>query len=733
MAREVLLEIGCEELPASWLPGLIRALGQHFAARLTEHRLTAATPVETYGTPRRLTLRIEKVADRQPDLEQTVVGPPVSAAFGSDGQPTPAAIGFARKNGVRVDDLLQVDTPKGRYLACTRRERSAAAIDVLPGVLAAVLRDLSFPRQMRWDAFLDDGRGELLFGRPIRWLLFLYGGRVVPFSILRTEGARSAKVAEIRSGAVTYGHRFLAVRGRPGKALKVRTFKGYRDKMSEHFVVLDAAERRDRITRQLALEAGRLGGLVGKLPSSVSGPLDEVPNLVEYPSVVAGTFPVEFLALPEEVLVTTMVRHQHFYPVAAPSGRLKPAFLAVTNSQPDGSRTIARNAERVLTARLRDAQFFWDADRARSLTARVDALETVLFHKRVGSYRAKADRVADLAEWIARVAFDRATAAELAGVAGRLAKADLTTQMVREFTELQGTMGGVYAREEGQPEEVWKAIYYHYLPVGVEAGADPAPEALGAGAVTWAAVSLADKLDTIVSLFGAGEQPTGSRDPFGLRRQAHGVLKVLVDLPMLAGVDAALSLADLVEAAAPGGGAAPAGLPEFFLDRVRHLFETRQFRYDEVNAVVGHEPTLALRPLDHLRRLDALLAARGSPDFEGLAVLLKRVKNIARESGAPSVDDEAWRTRLREPAERRLLEECDRRAPEIHEAVAQGSYRDAFATAAGLRPAVDRFFTDVFVMVEDERVRRDRLRLLAHVRDLILELADISEIVVEDV
>ncbi len=567
MDRELLIELGTEELPASWLPALTRQLGDHLAARLGALRLPPDAPVETFSTPRRLTARVARMPERQADLEEMISGPPVTAAFKPTGEPTPAAVGFARKHGVEVAALERLETPKGIYLAYRRFQRGHAAVDVLPDALAGVLRDMAFPKQMHWDAWLDDGRGELLFGRPIRWILFLYGGRVVPFTIFRTEAAQSGSVQEVRSAAVTYGHRFLATSGRAGRAIKVRSFEEYRTKLVESFVLLERSERHDKIARELDAHAQRLGGRVSSAAASQSGLLQEVPDLVEYPAVVAGTFGTEFLALPEEVLTTTMIHHQHFFPVVNPSGRLMPAFLAVTNTQADSSRAIARNCERVLTARLRDARFFFDADRRMRLGDRLAALSTVLFHKKLGSYRAKALRLERLARWLAAEAFGRPDAADDAAAAGRLAKADLVTDMVRELTELQGTMGGIYAREEGLAEPIWRAIYHHYLPVAVEAAAPPSRADLGAAAVTWAAVSVADKVDTLVALFAAGERPTGTRDPFGLRRQAHGLLKTLVDLPDLTGLEAAVDLAALRREAraaldavrragrrAPGGG-----------------------------------------------------------------------------------------------------------------------------------------------------------------------------------
>jgi glycyl-tRNA synthetase beta chain len=681
-------------------------------------------------------VRVGKLAERQTDLEDLLMGPPVQASFAADGQPTPAAAGFARKNGVEVSELERIETPKGRYLAFRKRVRGKAAVDVLPDALTGVLRDLAYPKMMHWDAMLDDGRGELLCGRPIRWILFLYGGRVVPFVIGRLETAQSNLVQDIRSAAVTYGHRFLATSGRAGRAIKVRSFDEYKAKLLENFVILEREERHAKIARELDAHARRLGGRVGSAATTQSKLLQEVPDLVEYPSVVAGTYAAEFLELPEEVLTTTMIHHQHFFPVVNDSGKLLPAFLAVVNTQPDNSRTIARNLERVLVARLRDARFFWDADRKVGLEARMPRLDTVLFHKRLGSYRLKATRVEELSGWIAGqvLGADAATVAQ-ARTAGRLAKADLATDLVREFTELQGTMGGIYAREEGQPDAVWKAIYHHYLPVAVEADAAPSAADLKGAAVTWAAVSAADKLDTLAGSFAAGERPTGTRDPYGLRRQAHGLMRTLIDLPELTGLEPRIPLdamLDRARAAATVTGAADAdpdswkpAVTAFLLDRLRYVFEQRGFAYDELNAVLIKGRPVP-DPLDARRRLEALRQVRGSADFEALAVAFKRVKNLSRELKTAPVE---LLDRLSEPAEAALLADFESRASAIRSAVAVRQYDQAFRIASGFRPAVDRFFTDIFVMVEDEGLKTQRLTLLRRLHELLLELADISEIV----
>jgi len=736
--RELLLEIGCEELPASWLPALTSQIGDIVDAELRGHRLAAESPIETYSTPRRLTVRVVRIPERQTDLEELVNGPPVSAAFKPDGQPTPAASGFAAKQGVDVAALERVKTAKGEYLAFRRRQRGKAAVDVLPDVLGGALRGLSFPKAMHWDATLDDGRGELLFGRPIRWILFIYGGRVVPFSIGRTPAAQSGQVQDVPSGAVTYGHRFLTTSGRAGRAIKVRSFDEYRARLLENFVILERSERHNKIARELDAKAQRLQGRVSRSVRHESGLLEEVPDLVEYPSVVAGTFAPEFLELPDEVLTTTLVHHQHYFPVEGDDGKLKNAFLAVINTEPDNERTIARNAERVVTARLRDARFFWEEDRKHTLESRIERLDTLLFHKKLGSYKAKAERIEKLAEWIARHALGaEPPMAAAAGKAARLAKVDLTTDMVREFTELQGTMGGIYARMERMPEEIWKAIYFHYLPVGVEADAPPSRAQLGRAAVTWAAVSLADKLDTIVGLFAAGEKPTGSRDPYGLRRAAQGVLKVLVDLEPVCAVSRRPTLDRMLEEAyrnlgldAPQGEAGNS-LRLFLMDRLQHLMQTRGAGYEEVQTVTGGgvDRVVEISPVDLIEWASEWKRVVGTPLFESAAEAHKRAKKIVEAEWNPT-DPRLSRQEqagvLVEPAERDLRGKLDVVDTAIQQALDSKQPRKAIEAIASIQPAIARFFDEVRVVVPDPRLKSARLSLLMDFRDAVSRFGDPS-------
>jgi glycyl-tRNA synthetase beta chain len=741
MDRELLIELGCEELPASWLPSLTNQIGRVVEDQLRAHRLPPEVAAETYSTPRRLTVRVSRVPERQTDLEELVNGPPVSAAFKPDGLPTQAAAGFAARQGVEIAALERVQTPRGEYLAYRRRQRGKTTVDVLPEVLAGTLRGLTFAKLMRWDATLEDSRGDLLFGRPVRWILFLYGGRVVPFTITRTSAAQTSQVQDVTSGAVTYGHRFLTTSGRAGRAIKVRSFDEYRARLLENFVILERSERHDKIARELDAKAQRLQGRVSRTVHADSDLLDEVPDLVEYPSVVAGTFAHEFLELPDEVLTTTLIHHQHYFPVEGDDGRLKNAFLAVINTEPDNERTIARNAERVVSARLRDARFFWEVDRRSTLESRIDRLATLVFHKKLHSYKDKSARIERLAAWIARETLGAGeSAASQAGNAARLAKADLTTDMVREFTELQGTLGGIYAREEGLPEEIWKAIYFQYLPVAVEADAQPGRAQLGRAAITWAAVSLADKLDTIVGLFAVGEKPTGSRDPYALRRAAQGVVKVLVDFEELTGTTHRPVLGPMLRRARHElAGQLRLGdishdeleqLWVFFMERLRHLMHVRGLQNEEILAVTSRVTFIdSVGGADLVERTRELARIRTTPAFASVAEAFKRANNIVEAAWGSGASIERWgrhADRLHEPAELALRAALQKMGAEIAGGLSARRPNRAVMAVASIQPELARFFEQVRVMVDDAQLQEARLALLAELRDRISEIGDIS-------
>lgn len=495
-------------------------------------------------------------------------------------------------------------------------------------------------------------------------------------------------------------------------------------------MLISRSERRDRIRRELDGAARKLGGhVLIKGQPQAEALLDEVPDLIEYPSVVAGAFGADFLQLPEEVLATTLIHHQHYFPVAGPQGKLLPAFLAVTNTQPGNERGIAVNAERVVSARLRDARFFWDTDRTVGLEARLARLDTVLFHKALGSYGAKAKRIEALARWIATDVFKQdATVADQAARAAKLCKADLATDMVGEFPELQGVMGGVYAREAGEPEAVWKAMYHHYAPIGVEADAPPTLDALGAGKVTWACVSLADKIDTLVGLFKAGEKPTGSRDPFGMRRAAQGVMKILADASAL-GLPACDVRDIFNKALTQFGFIADEGTPSGFVDtfmkeRVVHLLERRGVSAEASRAVSEgwYEPAKCVQKAE---ALDAELKNPKS-ELRALAEIYKRIANITKGVTTSTLDASV----LKEPAEIALNSAFNSASAAASAAwQSGGGFSAAIREYVKLRPSVDQFFADVMVMVDDATLRDARLALLVRLRDAITQnIGDLAQL-----
>jgi glycyl-tRNA synthetase beta chain len=720
--REFLLEIGCEEIPAPWLPDLTEQLARRFQELAAKERLEPSN-IEACSTPRRLVLRAE-VFSGQADREEKVWGPSLKVARDASGAWTGAAQGFAKKNGVRPEDLQQAPKDPANagdvYLLALKKTAGRPTPEVLGQVLAALLRGLAFPKRMSWDAWLEDGKGAFPFGRPIRWLVALLGGQVVPFQIhALVEGAKGGVV--VRSGDTTYGHRFFP-RGQAGSAIRVDSFDDLRTKLREHRVVLEARDRDAILQAQLA---------AGRVPATEVGTrlVAEWRELVEWPQVVFGTIPQEFRGLPAEVLETVLVHHQKYVPIATEPGGPFERFAAVTNTETDAKAQaeIARGMERVVVARLRDAAFFLREDLKRPLADRVDDLAGVTFHRDLGSYREKAERMAALVRALAPQMGDEAKPAE---DAARLAKADLTTLMVREFPELQGTVGALYLERQGAPAAVADAVRWHYHPVSVEEGTAPAG-ALGEGGArrVFAAVSLADKLDTLAGYFGLGLVPSGSSDPYGLRRAAQGAVRVLVDFWPGGAGHRPPSLRGLLARAADGYGGrlkrpvadVTRDLEGFLLDRLRYVFLSRGFAADEVEAVLGaREPDALDDPAESARRLQALHRVRSeaAEDFAHLAVAFKRAKNILGDQPPPPVD----RGLLSEAAERELFEAVGRLDG------ANGGYEARLRSLSSLRGPVDRFFDDVLVMAEDPRVRANRLGLLGQALSLFYRIADISKL-----
>jgi glycyl-tRNA synthetase beta chain len=654
MSLPFLLEIGVEEVPDWMIPGALDNLRSLFEDTLAK----AGVPAESArvdGTPRRLVLRAEGVPERQVDSEELVTGPPKTA-------PAAAVAGFAKKQGIAVDALAVQSTPKGEYYGYTRKVEGRAVRQILTEALPELILKITFPKTMYWT-----GKAGPRFIRPIRWLVALLGEDVVPFEL-----------AGVRSGATSGGHRIL------GAAQIPVTIARYDALLRESFVLLSAEARRDKIRS----EVGQLHPH-GRPDSSLE---DTLVYLTEYPTAILGDFDPQFLALPKEVLITVMKHHQKYFSIEDGNGNLAPHFIAVMNTNADPEGLVRRGNERVLRARFNDARFFWDTDQRKKLVDRLPDLANVTFQAKLGSYLAKTDRMMDL---VRQIGGD-----DLAVRAAQLSKCDLTTELVKEFTELQGVIGGLYARAQGEPEEVAQAIYDHYRPVSME---DSIP-ATRAGQL----VSLADKLDTLRGCFSIGMIPTGSRDPLALRRAAQGVVKILVEGKL------AMPLSTLLNN--------DPQLQEFVLDRVRYYFkEIRGFQYDEVNAVLasGWDDLV-----DVEKRLIAVQAVRPTENFEPLAASFKRIQNILRQ--AQFTERASVHSGLLEPGpESDLHADFER----VRQETVNLDYQRALETIASLRPKVDLFFDKVLVNAPDPNVRQNRLALLHAILTESSTIADFSEIV----
>jgi glycyl-tRNA synthetase beta chain len=732
---ELLVEIGFEEMPAPWLPGLAEQLRARFLEAAGRELVEAQDAAVLY-TPRRLVLRAD-VPARQPDREEPVWGPSLKVAKDGEGKWTGAARGFAKKNAVAVEALGEgakdPAKPGELYLLFVRKVAGRPTAEVLPGLLAGVLRVLLFPKRMSWDAWLDDGRGAFPFGRPIRWLVLLLDGAVVPFAIHAAEGGAKGPVV-VQSGRTTRGHRFLP-KGAAQEGIVVRSWEQLNRSLRERFVILAPEERAARIEGQLRAAAS--GGTWDD-----HGLREEWRDLVEYPTVVVGEVPAEFRSLPPEVLETVLVHHQKSISLRDDTGRIG-RFAAITNGDGAAAGEIVRGMERVVVARLRDASFFLAEDRKSALGDRVPDLAGVTFHQGLGTYRDKSARTAKLVEVMGRLGLLSGDSLAGATQAARLAKADLVTLMVREFPELQGVIGGIYLAGEGAPDEVTAAVRWHYHPVAVEPEAEPAGAFAGADGKSrvFAAVALADKLDTLAGYFGLGESPTGSRDPYGLRRAGQGAVRAVLDFWRPKAGEASPDLQTLLWAAIEGHGGAleqsadkTAGAAEaFMLDRLAYVLGARGFSADDVQAVLDAPPVAgappsgravvrALQdPVDALRRAEALQRVRREvpEDFAALAEAFKRAKNIlAQQAPAAAVDPALFEA----DAERALFEA----ASGLEKAV--GSYEDRLRGLASLRAPVGRFFDDVLVMADDARVRANRLALLNLTLSLFYRIADISSL-----
>jgi glycyl-tRNA synthetase beta chain len=744
--------VGCEEIPARFLRDAERDLGERLLAGLREDRLLPEAgavrdpllpghsgnrgpipelPIRTYSTPRRLVVHVPGLLARQPDKVEEILGPPVKVAVDAAGKYTRAAESFAQKNSARLEDLVRTTTAKGEYLALRKIAHGRSAQEVLEKRLHVLLWNLNFPKSMYWEQ--TEG-AKFRFVRPIRWLLALLGegenASVVPFEI----------PGDFCAGNSTLGHR---VKGT--KPLPVSGFKDYMKKLKQSYVEIDPAKRRERVINDTQ-------GLVEKVGLKMVQDdwlVDWVVNSTEWPGAMLGNFDERFLHLPREILITVMRDHQKYFAVEDGQGNLRPHFVAVLNMDAERKGLIRQGHERVLAARFRDAEFFWTADQRVPLRERLPLLEKVTYQAELGSYADKVRRMLRIGDSIRSVLekHDPGVAAYTVAIreAITLCKCDLTTQMVQEFPELQGIVGGLYAAAQGEPKEIADAIYDHYLPQSAE---DRCPRSL-VGAV----VSLADKLDGVVAGFAAGHRPTGSSDPFALRRQASGAIKVILEysLPIslseaiyqalhefenqyastvLAGDFRAPGVRQAQQAfAAKPSEKVQSAVPEFLAERLRyHLESVRGFRYDTVRAVLAAGFDV---PADALARAEAMEALRGGEDFEALSVAAKRIRNILSKS-ATAADwqpGEVAEALLKEPQERELYDIYAKVAAEAGRRRESHDYRAALEEISTLRPAVDRFFDSVLVMAEDLGIRQNRLRLLKKLDELFSGIAHFAEIV----
>jgi glycyl-tRNA synthetase beta chain len=688
--RDFLVEIGTEELP----PASLFTLAAAFAEGVTKGFAAAGIKhgeVKWFATPRRLAVYAAGVADQQPDQVIKRQGPSIANAFGPDGQPTKAAVGFAASCGVSIDQLQQVDGPKGKVLQYEGSKKGEATTALLPGIVTASLDALPIARRMRW------GAGSQEFVRPVHWVVMLFGSAVV-----------EAEILGVPAGKHTQGHRFhgpkqLAL-SNPAKYAEVLLEKAH--------VVADVTTRRDRIRTEVNAVADSIGGkavIEDKL-------LDEVTSLVEWPVPIAGRFDEQFLRLPQEVPIATMQDHQRYFPVRDANGKLMNFFITVANIASRDPDKVRDGNERVVRPRLSDAAFFWDTDRKQRLDARINALKSFTFQAKLGSMFDKSERVNSLAQ---RIAEAIGGSAELASRAARLSKCDLLSAMVGEFPELQGLMGKYYAQHDGEDPELATALEEQYWP---RFAGDRLPSTK-----TGIALSIADKLDTIAGIFCIGQKPTGTRDPFGLRRAALGILRTIIehklDLDLRRLVDAAVSLQPV---------SAPENVGEeiwgYLMERMRgsYLEEAagRAITTEMFDAVLASKPH---SPLDIDIRLQALESFLTLPEATSLAAANKRIANILRKATG-DLSGAVETARLQDGPERQLFEHVVSMERAVNPLFSRREYKSALSQLATLKEDVDRFFDSVMVMADDPEVRANRLGLLVRLRGLFLQVADLSRL-----
>ncbi len=679
----LLLEIGTEEIPARFLPDAIDKLREYSEKIFSEYRLPV-TSIKTYATPRRLTL-IAEVGASQEAAEREAWGPPVTAAFDKEGTPTKAAEAFAKAQGIPVTDLIRKEKGKGVYVMAVIKEKARDTAAVLPEILPKVVLSLNFPKSMHW------GDGSFRFVRPIHWILAIYDNRRVAF-----------EVDGIKSINITRGHRFLAP-----APFEIKDSKAYMVTLRNNFVILDPDER-----KKIIIEGA------GKLASSVEASviqddelLRQVVFLVEYPVPVLGTFSADYLSLPKELLIIVMKSHQKYFALEDKNGKLTNYFIIVSNTKNDNAGTVKKGAEKVIKARFEDARFYYEEDRKTPLKERVEGLKKVIYHDKLGTVYDKSVRMASIAEFLSSKCLP--SKKEDVNTAALLSKADLISGVVREFPELQGVMGHYYALHEGYNEDIAKALAEQYLP---RYSGDTLPET-----ETGTIISLSDKLDNLASFFMLGLTPTGTEDPFALRRQAIGILSILSNKRF------DLKLTDLFEKAlqpfkVKNKEAIVGNLLKFFEQRFEPLFLSGGYAPDEINAVMDF---VREKPLYTVReRLDALRAVKEDAGYNPFLLAIKRINNIAPKGETAPVKKEL----LSEGEEIRLLNEVESAAPHIRSLIRENNYLDALRILMSLKETINSFFDKVLVMDKNEEIKQNRLALIQSIKTLAQEIADFSKL-----
>lgn len=713
MAKDLIFEIGTEEMPAAAVRLGVAQL-QEKAERLLEQNRLVYASLKSHGTPRRFALSVAGLAEKQGDTVLEIKGPAKKAAYSDNGEPTMAAIGFAQAQGAKVEDLIVKTGENGEYVYAVRKENGSPTAQLLPELLSTLLTSFTFPKSMRW------GEGDLRFVRPVRWLLALFGDKTVVFSL---DG--------LASNNLTHGHRFLT-----RNPIKVKTATDYFEAVEEGKVLVDRSRRAAYVEKEIEKAAQKTDGRAIKNPAV----FDEVIDLVEFPRVLLGQFPSDYLAVPKDVLTTAMESHQRYFPVENSQEKLLPYFIIVHNGDEASSEVIRRGHERVLKARLADAQFFFQEDQKEKLEQKVEELKGVIFQARLGNLYEKTERLKALTEAIGKMLEAESETTKHAKRAAHLSHADLVTKMVVEFPALQGIMGREYARLSGEPAEVSTAVFERYLPrfAGDELPSTKVGQIL----------SLADKLDTIVmvalkdlkrlELADKTEKielnlPSGSEDPFALRRQATGIIRILIECGL------PLSLPQLLRqtfSAIYRVHACPISsktvekhyfplLLDFFADRLDRYWSNKGFGYDTADALLPLLRDSDSDLVDLNERIAVLSKFRQDPSFEALIIAFNRCHNLSKPSLGAGVKPDL----LQENEEKKLYQDLNETSVKIEQLLKSGDYWNSLKAASGLRPTVDLFFDRVLVMSEDKAAQENRLRLLNLADELFKKLADFSELV----